>query len=389
VTPQIAASTPVVVIPALEPDHHLVDLVNDLIAADQQRLLIIDDGSGPDFQPLFDQLETLGCTVLRHPVNRGKGAALKNALAYAAERWPEAVGYVTADSDGQHSATDIGRVAQALLDQPQALVLGVRDFSGADVPRKNRTGNRLTSLVFRLESGVTCVDTQTGLRGLSAQQLELFLAVPGDRFEYEMNVLMALAEAKVPFVALPITTIYRDDNSHSHFRPVRDSFRIYYNIVKFGLSSLLGAAVDLAAFLILVPLLAAWPQSVAAATVIARLLSGVVNYTVNKRLVFGDRRRSTHSAPQYALLFASAMVISAVTTQVLSHLPIPLIVSKIVVDSTLFVINYYVQRHFIFRRSSQTQAASANSPVDWSPKKPDQSAVSHHRGRPTSDQSGR
>ncbi|MDR0960430.1 MAG: bifunctional glycosyltransferase family 2/GtrA family protein [Propionibacteriaceae bacterium] len=342
-----------VIIPSLEPDEHLIEVLGELRREGMTRIVVVNDGSSEDYDPIFAAAEAAGASVARHPVNRGKGAALRTGIEFATELWPDTPGYVTADSDGQHTAADIHRVCEALAEHPDSLILGVRDFSGDDVPLRSSFGNRLTSLVFLLESGIRCQDTQTGLRGLPLAQKDRFLAVPGDRFEYEMNVLMDAAKADIPFVEVPIATIYRDENSHSHFSPVRDGVRIYFNIVKFAGSALTSSATDLLLFLLLAHLvLNGLPHSVAIATIIARLVSGVVNYLLNRKVVFDDDQSTRQTAPKYLVLFLCVMLTSALVTQALSVLPIPLVVIKIVVDLTLFVANYYIQRHFIFKKNS-------------------------------------
>jgi len=113
---------------------------------------------------MFRRLATLERTsVLRHVVNLGKGAALKTGLNHAACLYPESVGVVTADADGQHSAADILRVAAELTANPRDLVLGVRTF-GRSVPLRSRLGNALNSRHHAGDHRQKLSDTQTGLR---------------------------------------------------------------------------------------------------------------------------------------------------------------------------------------------------------------------------------
>lgn len=125
-----------------------------------------------------------GAEVLTHPVNRGKGAALRTGFAHIRAHHPgEPV--VCADSDGQHTLLDILRVAAAIDDEVD-MVLGVRRFTGR-VPLRSRVGNLFTAGLFALVTGHWIADTQTGLRGYPHRQLDWLADVPGDRFEYELN----------------------------------------------------------------------------------------------------------------------------------------------------------------------------------------------------------
>src|SRR5262249_43671421 len=92
-----------VLIPAFRPNETLGEVVRRLAASGVRSIVVVDDGSGPEFQPLFESLERIAAVrILRHAVNLGKGAALKTAMNEALTKMPEAIGVVTADADGQH-----------------------------------------------------------------------------------------------------------------------------------------------------------------------------------------------------------------------------------------------------------------------------------------------
>ena len=182
-------------------------------------MLLVDDGGQQAFVHIFDECRALGAEVAVHAVNQGKGRALKTGLNAALNLWPDLSGVVTADADGQHTLRDILRLIEAMREHPNALVLGSREFTG-DVPFKSRWGNRITRFVYALASGVHVSDTQTGLRGLPACAIPAMITIDGERYEYEMNVLLKLRDMKLGVFEVPIVTIYIDDNSGSHFNPV-------------------------------------------------------------------------------------------------------------------------------------------------------------------------
>lgn len=222
----------IILIPAYEPDERLVELVRGIDAARPgQSIVVVDDGSGPAYASVFDAVRALGCVVLTHPRNRGKGAALKTGFAHARGAGADAV--VCADCDGQHTLVDIERVAAALTDHPAAMVLGARAFAG-DVPLRSRIGNDCTRVLFRLLTGVRLTDTQTGLRAYPAALLEWLLAIPGERFEYELEVLLSSKRDGVAIHEVPIQTIYLEGNESSHFDPIRDSIRVYTPLVRYA-----------------------------------------------------------------------------------------------------------------------------------------------------------
>lgn len=221
----------VVIIPAYKPDETLVNLTDQLWEYGCQ-IVVVDDGSGEQYHQIFDKISDI-CIILRHSENRGKGAAIKTALSYVkAEIWDENIIGVM-DCDGQHLPRDMMKLFAFAETHRQTMVLGVREV-GKDMPLKSRLGNKITRKVFRIVSGVKVTDTQTGLRAFSVELLDELISVEGERYEYEMNVLMALAGAGIPIAEVPICTIYHDENnSGSHFRVVQDSIRIYKDILKF------------------------------------------------------------------------------------------------------------------------------------------------------------
>lgn len=226
--PPLRPQDAVMLIPSLEPDDRLPAYVRRLLDKGFQHVVIVDDGSGAAYQPIFAELDAMdGVSVTHHELNRGKGCALKTGYAYIQAHFPAASGVITADADGQHTVEDCWHLAEVLTEGKRALYLGSRNFNLDHVPPKSRHGNKITSAVFRLLYGVYLPDTQTGLRAFRMADLPFMLDVPGERFEYEMQVLIACARAKLPMIPIEIETVYENENAGTHFHPIRDSYRIY------------------------------------------------------------------------------------------------------------------------------------------------------------------
>ena len=344
----------VVIIPALNPDEKLIELVEELKQTDI-RVVLINDGSEEKYDNVFKILKyKFRCQVCTHTKNMGKGVALKTGIRYASLKYPDCIGYITADADGQHSVADILKVSDALENNPDSLALGTRNFNESNIPFKSRWGNRITSFVFHLSTSQRCPDTQTGLRGIPQKLTETCLSIPGTRYEYEMNMLLEMGRNQIPFVYVPIATIYLADNQSSHFHAVKDSLCIYLNILKFSLSSLASALIDLSLFTVFINyLFGTGSVGTLAATVTARVMSGCVNYMINKHWVFQSKSNNTSEALQYLTLFCSQMMLSWVLVTSLSNLSVHLTVIKVLVDSTLFLISYQIQKNFIFHKKKK------------------------------------
>ena len=344
---------PVVLIPALSPDGRLVELVHQLHDCGLPHVIIVDDGSGAACAPVFEELAaTPGCSVLHHEVNLGKGRALKTGMRCFAQAYPDSVGLVTADCDGQHKAADILRIADELVAHPGDLILGAREFPKHTVPLRSRFGNTLTRALFRALTGLAVTDTQTGLRGIPASQLELFESLKGEHFEYELSMLLACKQHGIAIRQLKIATIYLDENSGSHFNPLLDSAKIYLVLLKFMSSSLVSFAVDYGSFLLLLGVLGHFltPNStVFWAGIGSRLISSTVNYALNRVAVFkSDARLSP--LRYYALAAALMLVSSGAVTLLHAVAGGGAWFFKIIVDSLLFVASFTVQREWVFAK---------------------------------------
>jgi putative flippase GtrA len=344
----------IILIPAYEPDHQLTALVRNLQEADPWlTMVVVDDGSGPDYQQTFDDAARLGCHVLSYAVNGGKGHALKSGFAFIAERFP-GQDVVCADSDGQHAVADILAVADRVRQVPASMVLGCRNLTG-DVPARSKFGNTVTRALFRLATGQRVADTQTGLRGYRADMLPWLLSVRGRRYEYELNLLLEAKQAGYGIESVEIATVYLDHNSGSHFRPVADSLRIYAPLLKFLGSSLSAFVVDMVMFLVL----SALTDSLLVAVVGARLLSASVNFLVNRRLVFehGKDTSLRAAATGYASLVAVLLAANYAAMAVLTSLAVPDVPAKLVTEVTLLGISYAVQQRFLFARKARCDAS--------------------------------
>ena len=343
----------IALIPAYMPSESLVGLTEEL---DRRRfsVVVVDDGSGENFDKIFEAC-AYHATVLAHRENKGKGAALKTGLRFIERSFDAPYTVVTLDADGQHSIKDALHVCETAERCLSALVLGCRSFKGEDVkvPKKSLLGNKLTRTVFRMSSGVDVSDTQTGLRAFSDRHVLRMCGISGDRYEYEMNVLMEYAKQELSIREVPIETIYIDENSSSHFHPVGDSARIYKEILKFSASSLLCFVLDYLLFCLFSML----TGSVTAANITARVFSAAANFELNRRLVFGSKKSAGKSAAQYFALAFFILVCNTLLLNLLVSLtPIGRYIAKIITETTMFFVSYAVQKTYIFSRKMEDKS---------------------------------
>ena len=160
-----------------------------------------------------------------------------------------------------------------------------------------------------------------------------------------MNVLLKLRDMKLGVFEVPIETIYIDDNSGSHFNPVRDAIRIYAVIFKYLFSSVTSFAVD---YLLYWLCLGVFKFAPLISYALARLVSSQVNYHLNKHTVFSGRGGRHSMAKYYALAVVQGLLGAGLVQVLPTVLPISAAVVKIPVDLLLFAVSYFIQRDFVF-----------------------------------------
>ena len=352
-----------VVLPSLDPDEKLVAVIDGLLEYGFSDIILVNDGSKPENLHYFEDAAAQHPEIhlLHHEVNKGKGAALKNAFRWFLANRPDGYGVVTVDGDNQHHPTDTRACCEHMM-KTGHVVLGCRDFNQADVPARSSFGNKTTSLIFKIFVGMTISDTQTGLRAIPRDVLETLVDVYGDRFEYETNMLLAFKTNGIAFDEVKIRTVYIEENKSSHFRVIHDSWRIYKLILahffRYTASSLVSFVVDSGMVYLLTVLLRFTltdPLLGNVATVGARAVSSILNFFMNKKLVF-QSKVSTGKAMirYYALAIPQLVVQSALNSLVYSIFSIGSdqaalrTVIHVVIMTILFIVSFTIQQHWVF-----------------------------------------
>lgn len=339
-----------ILIPAYKPSNELTKLILALMKEHFSNIVVIDDGSGKESREVFVTLPD-EVILLRHPENKGKGRALKTGLKYIYENYGENYGVITCDADGQHTPGDIANIARFFMEQDsQSFILGSREF-GEDVPFRSAFGNRVTRGIFYLASGKKIEDTQTGLRAFPGSLIPMFLQIPGERYEYEMNMLLEAAKRKININEVTIETVYIDGNNSSHFRVIRDSAIIYGNIIRFSLSSLICFGIDFIMLFLFSFLTVGLPDSVSLliSVICARGISSFVNYCLNRHMVF--RKCGSNAIVKYYALVLSILGLNYTLLYCFSSLlSVPLIWSKLAAEILLFTLSYSIQKKYIFTK---------------------------------------
>ena len=357
-----------VVLPSLDPDEKLIAVIDGLLEYGFSDIILVNDGSKQENLHYFTDLAAQHPEIhlLHHEVNKGKGAALKNAFRWFLENRPDAYGVVTVDGDNQHHPEDTRACCEHMLDTGK-VTLGCRDFSLPHVPSRSRFGNHTTSTIFKIFVGMTISDTQTGLRAIPRTALETLVNIAGERFEYETNMLLAMKDNAIDFDEVKIRTVYIEENKSSHFRVIHDSWRIYKLILahffRYTISSIVAAVVDTAGFSLLSSLLSRSLQGfalTAAAGVGARVVSSLINFFMNKKLVFQTNVHTGKAMLKYYTLALPQMAAQVLLTQgvyALLHIPDTATGLRtliyVVVMTVLFILSYMIQQRWVFAPQKQ------------------------------------
>ena len=346
----------VVLIPAYEPAADFPSFVSELIDRGAQRVVVVDDGSGPACRTIFHEVAALpGVRVLRHATNLGKGAALKTGINAILCEYGDFSVVVTADADLQHHPDDVIAVGQYGEEHPDALVLGVRSFTTA-VPSRSRFGNLVTRSVLRVVVGQKVTDTQTGLRALPYHLLPAMLKLGSQGYDFELDVLLLCRERRVAILERPIRTIYANGNASSHFNPLLDSMRIYFVLLRFATISLCTAVLDNIIFTAVLASTASVVESQACARIVAMLF----NFVVVKRMVFRSEGRIARQILGYVTLVAVSGTVSfSLIRMFQTYFGLGVLRAKLCAEAILFLANFFIQRDVIFTANDWQQRAEA------------------------------
>ncbi len=359
-----------VVLPSLDPDEKLTAVIDGLLEYGFTDIILVNDGSKPENLHYFEDAAALHPEIhlLHHPVNRGKGAALKTAFTWFLENRPEGLGVVTVDGDNQHHPEDTKACALHMMETGK-LVLGVRDFSLPHVPPRSRIGNRTTSAIFKIFVGMTISDTQTGLRAFPVKDVKAMVQVAGDRFEYETNMLLEMKNQGIAFDEVKIRTVYIEENKSSHFHAVKDSWRIYKLILKhffrYTVSSVVSAIIDNGLFALLSKCLSVTLNGMsltAACTIGARIVSSLCNFFMNQKLVFNSKSSTGKAMLRYYALAIPQMAAQVLLTQGvfwLLHISdsatfLRTLIYALVM-AVLYIASYVIQQRWVFAKTDKNK----------------------------------
>lgn len=327
----------IALIPAYEPDNKLIDVVGDLKKNDFE-IVVVNDGSGREYQDIFDKV-SLDAKVISYDVNKGKGYALKTGLKYIRDNYNDYV-VVTMDCDGQHTVKDAVKLCCECLNDENILVLGKR-IRSSKTPFRSRLGNSITRIIYKITTKLDVYDTQTGLRAFSDVLMGFLIGISGDRYEYEMNVLLECANNDIKIREVEIETIYIDNNSNSHFNAIKDSILVYKNIIKFSCPSLFSFVVDYLFYVLFVIIF----HNVIGSNVLARIISSIVNFSINKRFVFNSDKAIYKSAYEYFLLASFVLIFNTCFLKlIIYYVDINILFAKIITEMVMFIFSYLIQK---------------------------------------------
>lgn len=339
-------SIPAIIIPAYQPTSSLIDLVTELTKDIQQRIVIVNDGSSWDCQPVFTALSEIeNVVVLHHAVNLGKGQALKTAFNYVLlHSQGDLPGIVTADADGQHSPKDIQALVRQLILNSKVLWVGSRKLN-KDVPFRSRFGNSLTRKIFQWLIGKSVCDTQSGLRAIPRSMLVDLLRIPTSRYEYELDMLVHCTRNRIEIHEIPIQTIYIEGNKSSHFNPIIDSIKIYFVFLRYIAGALASAFIDFFCFVLFYFISA----KIFLSLVLARLFSGIFNFVLCRKIIFKSGQRIAFEALKYLSLAVFSLAIAYIfVLGLVKDYGVNLFFAKILADFCVFLINFSIQKVIVF-----------------------------------------
>ena len=330
----------IALIPAYEPANRIISLVKEL-TDNNFKVIVVNDGSKKKYDKIFDEVKDMA-HIINYKENKGKGYALKKGYSYIKDNYNQYI-VVTLDSDNQHTVKDAIKLCDYAEEHKDTLVIGKR-IRNEKTPFRSKIGNAITKMVYTVATGTYIYDTQTGLRAFTNILMPFCLSIPGNRYEYEMNVLLRASKEQIPIKEIEIETIYYNNNANSHFNTLKDSFRIYKEIIKFSLSSIISFIVDYISYIIFNIIL----KNVILSNIIARIISSTTNYLINKNIVFKSKNNTFKTALKYFSLVIGILLLNTLILSFLTSLNINIYLAKLITELLLFFISWLVQKNEIF-----------------------------------------
>lgn len=328
-----------IVIPTLDPDIKIMEKFINELKKECPNILVVNDGSKSEYKDFFKKLEKSGIEVFEHYKNLGKGRALKNAFNYLLNEKKNLVGVVTCDCDGQHGVKDIKNIATMISLDKDELILGTRDFDATNVPLKSMLGNKITRMIFKNFVGIKITDTQTGLRGLNANLMNIFMDSIGERYEYETTMLIACKNKDISIKEVIIDTIYIDNNSNSHFNPIKDGMRIYKLFASYFIGAISKFIINIILFMSLINIL---NNNILLTTFIAGILTYLMYY-------FSHTKKTINGVNflKYYFIIIIELLLSGLLVMFMDKI-MPLLLAKFVIDLILECLFLYLKNKISF-----------------------------------------
>lgn len=210
-----------VIIPTYNNASTLENVIKDL-SSYTSNIIVVNDGSTDQTKNILALFPSIN--TVQYEKNIGKGWALRQGFERARQNGYEFA--VTIDSDGQHFAKDLPSFLKKLEQTKDAIVIGARNMDQSSVPGKSSFGNRFSNFWFRLETGITAPDTQSGYRLYPLTLLKKIKFLTR-KYEFEIEVLVRAAWSGMRVESIPVTVYYPPKEERiSHFRPFKDFTRI-------------------------------------------------------------------------------------------------------------------------------------------------------------------
>lgn len=341
----------IALIPSYEPTDILLTVVNELLEY-SFTVVVVNDGSESKYDEIFSKLPEI-VHYISYENNQGKGIALKTGFKYIKDHFNSNNIIVTLDSDGQHKVSDAIKICEECETSDDNLILGSRFFD-KKTPIKSRIGNSLARIFLSLSTHHKIYDTQTGLRAFKYDLLDFLINVKGHRYEYEMKVLLDCIKAGFTIKEVKIETVYFENNAGTHYSPIKDTYKILIEVIKFSASSLIGFFIDYAVFSLLTLIPSSWPHWILFCNIFARIVSASINFTINYFLVFRSKEKIWLSVLKYIGLAVFILGCNTLFLWLLVDLAsMNPYLAKIIVEVTMFIVSWIVQRLFVFGKATK------------------------------------
>lgn len=328
----------VILMPVYNPDERIVNYVKKLKENNYQ-VVLINDGSKSEYHSLFEKM-VHDCKIISYPFFKGKGYAIKEGIHYIKEHLQDKKGIIILENE--YDLIHINHIRTLINKNSQKMWV------------VHHKGKRFLTKLFSMIYNKEFIDVDSELFAFSMNYIDQMMAVDENCYEVQSLIQSVQNNQEIEEIQLE----NKQEPFHLKNKTIQIMYVIFLHLIRFISSSIISSVIDVLLAWILLDILKLWMTSdfwrIALSSLIARILSTIVNYVINKKYVFKGKNNSKQTAIRFLILTIVITILSTLFVYAASSLHIMSEkLAKPVGDLLLFLLSYSAQTKWVFKNNER------------------------------------